>query len=191
MSDAEICRGQEPVTAVVSAVQGDLVRQLDCDAIVNSANPYLIAGSGVSGAIYKAAGPELEPYTRKLAPLALGQAVASPGYNLTARWIIHTRGPRFLVDPDPPRYLAQALANAISLADQLGVKRLAVPAISMGVYGYPPEEAIPILVGQAGASAERVVCLEEIRFVLVGDRLHRAFEAGLSEYRGSRGSNHG
>jgi O-acetyl-ADP-ribose deacetylase (regulator of RNase III) len=110
--------------AEVTAVEGDLLLQLDCDAIVNSANEYLIAGGGVCGAIYRAAGPELEPYTRRLAPLALGEAVISPGFKLSARWIAHTRGPKYYEDPDPPRHLAQALTSAIRLADQNRVTRL-------------------------------------------------------------------
>jgi len=155
------------------------VRQLDCDALVNSANEYLIAGGGVCGAIYRAAGPELEPYTRRLAPLELGEAVISPGFQLAARWIIHARGPKYHEDPDPPRHLAQALESAIRLADQNRVERLAVPALSMGIYGYPPEEAVPVLTEKALYLARVVTHLKEIRFVLIESALCDLFKYTL------------
>ena len=166
--------------AQVTAVKGDLVRQFDCDAIVNSANQYLIAGGGVCGAIYRAAGSELEPYTRRLAPLALGEAVISPGFKTSARWILHTRGPKYHEDPDPPRHLAQALTSAIRLADQNSVKRLAVPAISMGIYGYPAEEAVPILAETALTLATSLKSLQEIRFVLIDWELCERFKDALA-----------
>ena len=155
------------------------MRQFDCDAIVNSANEYLIAGGGVCGAIYRAAGRELEPYTKRLAPLGLGESVISPGFELTARWIIHTRGPKYHTDPHPPRHLAQALKSAIRLADQNRVTRVAVPAISMGIYGYPVEEAVPILVEKALVLSSAVNHLKEIRFVLFESALCDVFERTL------------
>jgi len=159
----------------VSIVQGNIITQSDCDGIVNAANEYLIAGGGVCGAIYKAAGPELEPFTKKLAPLRLGCAVASPGFNLSARWIIHTRGPKFHEDPDPPQNLAKALESAVLLADQLGVQRLAVPAISTGIYGYPVSEAASILLRVGFSLGDQVNTLSEIRFVLFDDSTYRCF----------------
>ena len=170
---------QSPSYAQVTAVHGDIVRQLDCDAIVNSANEYLIAGGGVCGAIYRAAGPELEPYTRRLAPLELGDAVISPGFQLSARWIIHTRGPKYHEDPDPPQHLAQALESALRLADQNRVARLAVPAISMGIYGYPAEGAVLILCRTAVGLCPYVTHLTEIRFVLFESTLYELFERAL------------
>lgn len=162
--------------AQVTVVLGDIVRQLDCDAIVNSANEYLIAGGGVCGAIYRAAGRELEPYTRRLAPLELGEAVISPGFQVSARWIIHTRGPKYHEDPNSAQHLAKALESAIRLADQNQIMRLAVPAISMGIYSYPAEEAVPILVQTAINLCSMVTHLQEIRFVLFEVHLCDLFE---------------
>ena len=159
----------------LSVVQGNIVAQRDCDGVVNSANQYLIAGGGVCGAIYRAAGPELEPFTKRLAPLGLGCAVASPGFTLGARWIIHTRGPKFHEDPDPPQNLAKALESAVLLADQLGVQRLAIPAISTGVYGYPIREAASILVDVGLALIDRASTLSEIRFVLLDRDFYQIF----------------
>ena len=170
---------QSKPRAQITVVHGNIVRQLDCDAVVNSANEYLIAGGGVCGAIYRAAGHALEPHTKRMAPLELGEAVISPGFQLAARWIIHTRGPKYHEDPDPPRHLAQALESAIRLADQNEVTRLAVPAISMGIYSYPAEEAAPILIRAAIDLCPTVTHLTEIRFVLFEAHLCDLFERTL------------
>ena len=101
----------------ISIYVGNIVLQEDCDGIVNSANENLRAGSGVCGAIYRAAGPELEPCSHALAPLGLGQAVATPGFQLRTRVVIHTRGPKYLFDPEPAKFLAEALKNALYVPD--------------------------------------------------------------------------
>lgn len=161
-------------TAQVTVVLGDILKQTDCDGLVNSANAYLIAGGGVCGAIYKAAGPELERYTRPLAPLGLGEAIASPGFNIPAT-LFHTRGPKYHEDPNPPANLARALESAVRLADAQKIRRLAVPAISTGIYGYPIDEAIPILVKTAFQLAPNLSHLREIRFTVVDAMLYQAF----------------
>lgn len=166
----------------ISVVLGNIVRQPDCDAVVNAANKNLLAGSGVCGAIYDAAGPLLEPFSTKLAPLAVGEAVATPAFGLGCRYIIHTLGPKYLFDEDPPGNLAKAVRSAILLADENGVKKLAIPAISTGVYGYPPEEAVPVIVNAALSCLERLVILEEIRFVVTDDGMLTLFESRLSRY---------
>lgn len=160
---------------VITVVQDNIVKQADCDAIVNSANQNLRAGSGVCGAIYRAAGPELEPCSIKLAPLGLGEAVATPGFNLPNRLIIHTRGPKYFFDQDPPRSLALAMRNTLLLADGEQVQKIAVPAISMGIFKYPPEEAVPILVKTAMYTAQSLLHVTEVRFVVLEDELFRRF----------------
>ena len=160
---------------LITVVRGDIVRQPDCDAIVNSANSGLRAGSGVCGAIYRAAGPELEPCSVRLAPLALGAAVVTPGFALPNRLIIHTRGPMYLFDPDPPANLAAALWNSLRLADEHAVGRIAVPAISMGIFAYPPAEAVPILVRTARKLAGQLEHLREVRFVVQEEALLQRF----------------
>lgn len=167
--------------AIVTAIRGNIIHQADCDAIVNSANPNLRAGSGVCGAIYRAAGPALEPFSTQLAPLPLAKAVATPGFNLPNRLIIHCRGPRYLFDPDPAANLAMCLENTLLLAEREKVRRLALPAISMGVYAYPPDEAVPVLVGTAQRLATSLQQIEEIRFVVTSDTLLSLF---LSAIRG-------
>lgn len=167
---------------VVLTVQiGDITKQPDCEGIVNSANANLRAGSGVCGAIHSAAGPALEEYSTKLAPLEIGCSVATPGFNLPNWFVIHTRGPRYHFDSDPPNQLASAIETALLVADSVRIARLAVPAISMGVYAFPPEEAVPILVNSAAFISPRLKHVEEIRFVVVGEKLFQLFQKAIYE----------
>ena len=159
----------------LTTVLGNIVKQPDCDAIVNSANQNLRAGSGVCGAIYKAAGPELEPCSSKLAPLGLGEAVLTPGFYLPNRCVIHTRGPRYFLDGDPPGNLAKAMRNTLLLAEEERLARIAVPAISMGIFSYPPEEAVPILVGTALETGRLLRHVKEVRFVVMDSDLFERF----------------
>lgn len=156
------------ISTKITCIVGDLTKQLDCDAIVNSANPSMLAGSGVCGAIHRAAGRALEKYGMPLGPLALGQAVITPGYNLPNPFVIHLIAPKYYLDPDPPSNLALAINNALKLAEANGIKRIAIPAIATGVYGYPIEEAVQIYVQTAQQYHESTV-LEEIRFVFFSD----------------------
>ena len=168
------------MTTQIKVVLGNIVEQPDCDALVNAANKNLRAGSGVCGAIYGAAGLLLEPCSVKLAPLAVGMAVATPAFDLGCRLIIHTLGPKYLFDEDPPGNLARAVKSAILLADENGVKRLAMPAISTGVYAYPPEEAVPIIVEAAAGVKDEMTNLVEVRFVVRDFLLMQLFEKAIS-----------
>jgi O-acetyl-ADP-ribose deacetylase (regulator of RNase III) len=161
--------------ARVTAVVGDIVHQPDCEAIVNAANPQLLAGGGVCGAIHRAAGPELEACAVKLGPIAVGDAVITPGFRLPNRWVIHAVGPRYGLDPDPPALLTRAVKNCLRLADEQGVTRIALPAISTGIYGYPIEEAGPLLMATARTYAGKSAHLQEIRFVLFSPDVLRWF----------------
>lgn len=163
------------VIPALTVVMGNIVRQPDCDAVVNAANRNLRAGSGVCGAIYAAAGSLLEPFSVQLAPLNVGEAVATPAFDLGCRYIIHTLGPKYLFDENPATNLAKAVQSAILLADENGVKRLAMPAISTGVYAYPAEEAIPIIVGAANDLLDQLTNLEEIRFVVATNLMFAMF----------------
>ena len=154
---------------------GNIVCQPDCDAIVNSANQNLRAGSGVCGAIYKAAGPELEPCSIQQAPLGLGAAVITPGFKLLNRYIIHTRGPKYHFDDNPPENLAAAMRNTLLVAEENKLARIAVPAISMGIFAYPPDEAVPILVKSAREAGRGLQYVQEARFVVLDEGLFWLF----------------
>lgn len=165
-----------PVSNTVVVLKpGDISRE-DVDAIVNSANRHLIRGGGVSGAIHRAAGPELEDHCRPLAPCESGQAVITPGFALPARHVIHTVGPRYRMEQGrDAELLFQAYTNALKLATQHQLATVAFPSISTGIYGYPLEEAAPIA---ATAITDYLVTdpeshgLTEVR-VLVRDDVHR------------------
>ena len=166
-------------------VQADITVQ-DVDAVVNAANTALRPGGGVDGAITRAAGPDAladrERVIRERGdpPLAAGDAVATIGGALAARWIIHTAGPIYSGSPNDPRLLASCHTECLRVADELGVKTIAFPAISTGVYGYPVDEAAEVAIGTV-LSADTAV--EEVRFVLFdGEALH-AFEAALNRNR--------
>lgn len=118
----------------------------ETDCIVNSANESLLGGSGVDGAIHEAAGPLLEEECETLGGCLPGEAKYTKGYALPQKYIIHTVGPRYLINPEPAKTLQNAYLNSLILADQLGCKVIAFPSISTGVFRYPLKEAAEIAI---------------------------------------------
>ena len=133
----------------IHILKGDITRA-EVDAIVNAANPGLLGGGGVDGAIHRAAGPRLLEACKELKEIApgircpVGEARITPAFNLKARYVIHTVGPRYGIDKEPERLLARAYESSLELARKMGLKSIAFPAISCGAYGYPLEEAAKI-----------------------------------------------
>jgi O-acetyl-ADP-ribose deacetylase len=166
----------------IECVRGDLTEQ-DVDAIVNAANRSLQGGGGVDGAIHRAGGPEIVEAclevrrTQYPGGLPTGRAVATTAGRLPARWVIHTVGPVYAAEgSDAPALLASCHTESLRVADELGARTLAFPAISTGVYGYPVEEAAPVAV-EAVRSAETRV--ELVRFVLFGEDAFEAFRRAV------------
>lgn len=158
-------------------IEGDITLQ-DVDAVVNAANRSLLGGGGVDGAIHRRGGPAILEECRAIRAerypegLPTGQAVATGAGALAARHVIHVVGPVYGRDPDPARLLASCHIEALRVADSLGDKTIAFPAISTGAYGYPVQEAAEVAL-RAVLEAETAV--EEVRFVLFGEAAHRAF----------------
>jgi O-acetyl-ADP-ribose deacetylase (regulator of RNase III) len=155
------------------------ITTLRVDAIVNAANSSLLGGGGVDGAIHRAAGPELLVECRALGGCEPGDAKATRGHRLAARWVIHTVGPVWRGgSAGEAEVLASCYRRSIEVADQLGARTVAFPAISTGVYGYPPDEAAAVAVGSLRALAPTAV--EAVQLVAFDDATRRLYDALLS-----------
>ena len=165
------------------AVRGDIT-EADVDVIVNAANPGLLGGGGVDGAIHAAGGPAILDECRALKSrlpdgrLPRGQAVATAAGRLPARWVVHTAGPIWSASQDRSEVLRSCYAESRRVADGLGARSVAFPAISAGIYGWPVDDAARQAVAAvSGASVQHVA---EVRFVLFSEPVLAAFEAALS-----------
>jgi O-acetyl-ADP-ribose deacetylase (regulator of RNase III) len=159
--------------------QGDITR-LKVDAIVNAANTSLLGGGGVDGAIHRAAGPQLLAECRTLGGCPTGEARITAGYNLPARHVIHTVGPVYGGRPQDARLLAGCYSSSLQLALDHGVRTIAFPAISCGVYGYPIEDACQIAIRACRDFLEAHDTPERIVFVLFSDSHRQIYEETLA-----------
>ena len=161
----------------IEVVTGDITA-LAVDAIVNAANTSLLGGGGVDGAIHRAAGPGLLAECRTLGGCAPGDAKATRGHLLPARWVIHTVGPVWRGgDAAEAEVLASCYARALAVADELGAGSVAFPAISTGIYGYPLDAATAIAVRTCRDADTNV---DVIRFVAFDDRTLAAYQDALA-----------
>ncbi|MGH2682684.1 MAG: O-acetyl-ADP-ribose deacetylase [Actinomycetota bacterium] len=167
----------------ITLVKGDITEQ-EVDAVVNAANSTLLGGGGVDGAIHRRGGPAILEACRRIREerypdgLPTGEAVATTAGDLPATWVIHTVGPVYAKSEDRSGLLASCHTESLKVADELGAKIVAFPAISTGVYGYPLEEAAPVAIGAVRQADTNV---EEVRFVLFDEASHQVFDRALRE----------
>ena len=162
----------ERASPELNLYMGDIT-ELDVDAVVNAANSSLLGGGGVDGAIHRAAGPELLEYCRTLGGCEPGQAKISPGFDLPARWVIHTVGPVWRGgNQGEPELRASCYRESQARADEVGAGTVAFPAISTGVYGYPIEAAAAIAVETVHSTPTDV---DEVIFVAFNQETFDAY----------------
>ncbi|WP_392897773.1 O-acetyl-ADP-ribose deacetylase [Streptomyces sp. LN699] len=169
------------MSARITLVRGDITTE-EVDAVVNAANSSLLGGGGVDGAIHRRGGPEILAACEDLRRshygkgLPTGRAVATTAGRLPARHVIHTVGPVWSPGDDRSELLASCYRESLRVADELGARTVAFPAISTGIYGWPMDDGARIAIETVRASDTSV---EEVRFVLFGTEAYEIFAAAL------------
>lgn len=166
----------------IEILKGDITEQADIEAIVNAANAYLAPGGGVAGAIHRKAGPQLYDECKKLAPIKTGDAVITGAYNLPNKYVVHTLGPVYSEEKNPAEKLAECFKNSLEVADKKGVKSIAFPAISTGIFGYPVEEAADVSIKAVIEKIPELKSIKKIRFVLFDEKSYEIFKIALEKF---------
>lgn len=160
-------------------IQGDIT-ELDTDGIVNAANAQLILGAGVAGAIRAKGGPSIQEECNRIGPIQVGQAAITGAGRLKAKYVIHAVGPR-MGEGDEDQKLLSATLSALRLADEHGLKSIAFPAISTGIFGFPLERCARIMLGAVMDYLRGDTAVNRVVFCLYGNESYSAFQLALKE----------
>ncbi|NJL58873.1 MAG: O-acetyl-ADP-ribose deacetylase [Desulfobacteraceae bacterium] len=163
----------------IELIQGDITK-LSVDAIVNAANESLLGGGGVDGAIHDAAGPKLLAECKTIGGCPTGEARITKGYNLPAKFVIHTVGPVYGENPNDAELLASCYKNSLELAVKHKVRSIAFPAISCGIYGYPIEDACKIAVNTVAGFLKTHKEIGKATFVLFSSDSYEVYRNCLN-----------
>lgn len=164
----------------IEVLYGNIIKQPDAQAIVNSANANLRFGSGVAGAIHGAAGDELEDYCEKFAPLALGEAIITPAFKLPNQFVIHTRAANYVTTDNAEEVLAQAVESMLRVAIENDVKSLAMPAIGLGMFKMPPLLGARITAQVLTRGEWKDSCVEWVRVCVADQALIPLYKSALA-----------
>ncbi len=169
----------------IKVTEGDITKQ-EVDAIVNAANTSLLGGGGVDGAIHRAAGPELLEETRTIGGCPTGEARVSKGYRLPAEWVIHTVGPVWNGGRrNEDNLLAGCYRNSFKAAAEKGIKSIAFPSISTGVYSFPLERATDIALKETKKFLETDKTLDTVVFVCFGEKVLKVYQDAVARMFGA------
>lgn len=170
------------MTAKLTILHAD-ISQLQVDGIVNAANASLNGGGGVDGAIHRAAGPQLLQACRQLHGCATGEAVITPGFDLPAKYVIHTVGPVYQPgDTQQAGLLANCYRNSLLLAAQHQLRTVAFPAISCGAYGYPLQDACNIAIGSITETLAGLPDIRKVILTAMDDEVYQAWVNALQHH---------
>jgi O-acetyl-ADP-ribose deacetylase len=170
------------MTGRIEVIQADITT-LPIDAIVNAANRSLLGGGGVDGAIHRAAGPRLLEATRKIGGCPTGQARLTPGFDLPAKWVIHTVGPVWQGgQAGEDDLLASCYRESLKLASSVGAMTVAFPAISTGAYGFPLRRAAQIAITEISVNLDRYPEIERVLITVRGDEAMRIHSDALARH---------
>lgn len=171
----------------IEVVIGNIVNQPDVDAIVNSANANLRLGSGVAGAIHTAAGPKLEEYCKPFAPLELGSALITPGFNLPNPWVIHVRAAHFILNPEPERYMLFSVVSMLNTAIENRLKSLAMPAIGTGTFKFPAILAARITAKALVGFSKLHDDIDLVRICVATEELRQQYQSAVELFQQEKG----
>lgn len=171
---------EKEIRSRIELIQGDITK-LGIDAIVNAANESLLGGGGVDGAIHDAAGPKLLAECKTIGGCPTGEARITKGYNLPAKYVIHTVGPVYGENPNDAELLASCYKNSLDLAVKHNIRSIAFPAISCGIYGYPIEDACKIAVNAVAGFLKTRKEIGKAIFVLFSSDSYEVYENYLKQ----------